>query len=452
MPRLAQLMRRRGLALTAALAIPLGLAIPAASATSPSQTPGASDVRSGYYTQWSVYSGFTPKSVVDNGDAAHINTINYAFINVAPNTAVAGSPIECSSIDPWADWQTPYYDASNSVNGQNDSGPLHGNFNQLLELKAKYPNLRIVASLGGYTLSDWFSNASLTKQARQHLVQSCVNMLISGNLPGLPAGAAKGIFDGIDIDWEYPGAAGNHTVTSTGDPTARPEDTANFTALLQEFRTQLDQAGHVNHANPHYLLTAALSASPAKAALLQVSKITHILDRLDVMTYDFHGPWEATGPTDFQSNLFPSPNPLQPANNRFSIEDSVNAYLGAGADRSKVIVGVPFYGHGWTGVADGGTHGLYQPATGPTADGSPTWKAVQKLGYQPYRDPVTGGYWVYDTASTNMIVIDDPSQIVQKMKYVNDRKLGGAFFWSLDGDDSAGSLGAAIDFGLGHAY
>jgi len=441
--------RRTGLAAVAvaAVVVPLGFA---SGASAHDANHDNALVRSGYYTQWSVYSGFTPKSVVDDGDAAHLSQIQYAFINVAPNTSKPGNPIECQSADPWADWQTPYYNASNSVNGKDDAGVLHGNFNQLLELKQKFPNIKVVASLGGFTLSDWFSDASLTNQSREHLVASCVDMLINGNLPGLPAGAAKGVFDGIDIDWEYPGAAGNHTTNSAGNPTARPQDTANFTLLLKEFRSQLDAVARANsahHKAPHYLLTAALSANPSKIALLQVHTVSRLLDQLDVMDYDFHGPWEATGPTDFQSELYPS-SKESPAN-QFSVDQSINAFLKAGAERHKLLVGVPFYGHGWTGVQDGGTAGLYQPATGPTADGgTANWNVISKLGYQPHRDPITGGYWVYDPTSTNLYVVDDPTEIVQKMHYVKQRGLGGAFYWSLDGDDTAGSLGAAVDLGL----
>jgi chitinase len=300
-------------------------------------------------------------------------------------------------------------------------------------------------------LSAWFSDASLTAQSRQHRVASCVRMLIDGDLPGLPAGAAKGVFDGIDIDWEYPGSAGNHATNAAGNPTARPQDTANFTLLLKEFRDQLDATARAQQQHgraPHYLLTAALSANPSKIALLQVHSVSRLLDQLDVMDYDFHGPWEATGPTDFQSELYPSPQET-PAN-QFSVDQSIDTFLKAGADRHTLLVGIPFYGHGWTGVQDGGTFGLYQPATGPTADngGTANWNVISKLGYQPHRDPVTGGYWVYDPASTNLYVVDDPTEIVQKMRYVKQRDLGGAFYWSLDGDDSAGSLGAAVDLGL----
>jgi chitinase len=131
-----------------------------------------------------------------------------------------------------------------------------------------------------------------------------------------------------------------------------------------------------------------------------VRAISGLLDQLDVMDYDFHGPWEATGPTDFQSELYPSANET-PAN-QFSVDQSVTAFLKAGADRRKLLVG----------------------------------------------DPTTGGYWVYDPTSTNLYVVDDPTEIVQKMHYIKQRGLGGAFYWSLDGDDTAGSLGAAVDLGL----
>lgn len=447
--------RRTGLAAVAAAAVvvPLGFA----SGASAHDWHGDDQlVRSGYYTDWSVYSGFTLKSAVDSGAAAHLNQIQYAFVNVAPTDAAAShptGPIECQIGDAWSDYQMPFGGSTGrpSIDGTADDwSGLQGNFKQILELKKLHPNIKVVASLGGFTWSDWFSDASLTAATRQHLVSSCVDLLIKGDLPGLPAGAAKGVFDGIDIDWEYPGSAGNHATNAAGNPTARPQDTANFTLLLKEFRSQLDALAksdkHHGRA-PHYLLTAALSANPSKIALLQVRQVSQLLDQLDVMDYDFHGPWEATGPTDFQSELYPS-SKESPAN-QFSVDQSINAYLKAGADRRQLLVGVPFYGHGWTGVQDGGTFGLYQPATGPTADGgTANWNVISKLGYQPHRDPVTGGYWVYDPASTNLYVVDDPTQIVQKMQYVKQRGLGGAFYWSLDGDDSAGSLGAAVDLGL----
>ncbi|MEW2925285.1 glycosyl hydrolase family 18 protein, partial [Pseudomonas juntendi] len=84
--------------------------------------------------------------------------------------------------------------------------PLRGNWNQLKQLKAKYPGMKVLISLGGWTWSRGFSSAARPEN-RQAFVASCIDAYIKGNLPVTDgaggAGAALGVFDGIDIDWEY---------------------------------------------------------------------------------------------------------------------------------------------------------------------------------------------------------------------------------------------------------
>ena len=122
-------------------------------------------------------------------------------------------------------------------------------------------------SLGGFTLSKYFSDAALTDASRKKLVSSCIDLFIKGNLPGMPAGTAAGVFDGFDLDWEWPGSEGN------AGNIIRPEDRQNFTKLAAEFRKQLDALGH------GYLLTAFLPAAPAKIdAGFEVGKIFKYLD------------------------------------------------------------------------------------------------------------------------------------------------------------------------------
>src|SRR5262249_31537081 len=147
-----------------------------------------------YFIQWGIYGrSFFVKNVDTSGAAARLTEINYAFGNVAPNAA---GDVVCDSADAWADYQRPV-GAGESVNGLDASAtqPLHGNFNQLLELKAKPPQLKVLMSLGGWTLSKYFSDAALTDQSRRTLVASCIDMFLKGNLPNLP-GAAAGVFDG----------------------------------------------------------------------------------------------------------------------------------------------------------------------------------------------------------------------------------------------------------------
>ncbi|WP_232459395.1 glycoside hydrolase family 18 protein, partial [Burkholderia ubonensis] len=268
------------------------------------------------------------------------------------------------------------------MDGQADSWdtPLRGNFNQLRKLKLKNPQLKVLISLGGWTWSKNFSTVAASDASRQALVSSCINLYIKGNLPQQEnaggQGVALGVFDGFDIDWEYPVAGGlpaNHYSAA---------DKQNFTLLLAEFRRQLDALGQQN--KRRYYLSAALGAGVDKIRNTEPSNYGAYLDWANVMSYDFHGGWEAQGPTNFQSNLYPDPaNPAQNDAKFYDIDDAVNALVSAGLARNRINVGIPFYGRGWTGVAAGPNgNGLYQSATGPAP-------GTYEAGYEDYR--VLGG-------------------------------------------------------------
>ncbi|HEY0807864.1 MAG TPA: glycoside hydrolase family 18 protein, partial [Pseudonocardiaceae bacterium] len=346
-------------AAAASAAIATGMLVAPASAA-PDHHPEQSKQVIGYFTQWGIYSGNFEKNLIANGEVQHLTELDYAFSNIAPNGT-------CTSGDSWADFQRPFA-ATESVTGVADQAgqALMGNFNQLKELKAANPHLKIVMGIGGWSWSSQFSGLAQTAAGRQAFVQSCVDQYIRGNIPGLAAGAAAGIFDGISVDWEYPGAVGNNNPHG-------PQDTPDFTALIHEFRGQLDAQGATT--GQHYLLTADVSANPAIAANLQLRPVSRDLDWFNVMTFDFHGAWEATGPTDFASNTFTDPRDPQPANNQFSVVQSVNYFESQGVPAGKIGLAAPYYAHVWTGVAPGPNgDGLYQPATAGGA--TPNYNAV----------------------------------------------------------------------------
>ncbi len=350
----------------------------------------------------------------------------------------------CKLGDEWADYQVPWT-ADQSVDGQAVTwpNPILGNFQQLKALKSLYPNLKVVISLGGWTWSKYFSDAALTQQSRQAFVQSCVDLFIKGDLPdpgwggmgGLGSGA--GVFDGIDIDWEYPASEGN------AGNIVRPEDTQNFTALLAEFRKQLDAVG------PGLLLTIAAPAAEDKYAKIELRKISRYLDWINVMTYDFHGTWDST--TNFQANLYTSrTDPSTPA---YSVDDTVRGYLKAHVPEEKIVVGVPFYGRGWTGVTNA-NHGLYQPAAGPAPAtfeaGVEDYKVLKTFvgtnGFVRYWDGKTEDAWLFNGAT--FWTFDDEQTIARKTDYIRHQELGGVMFWELSGDDANGTLIKAIAAGL----
>ncbi|MFF5292657.1 glycoside hydrolase family 18 protein [Paractinoplanes globisporus] len=397
------------------------------------QAHGKSYVKVGYFTQWGIYGrNFQLSKVQNSGAAARLTHLNYAF---GPVTADG----VCASADPWADWQTPFSDEL-SVDGVGDVAgqPIAGNLNQLAELKAKNPKLRVLISLGGWTGSAYFSDAALTDASRKKLVSSCVDLWIKGNLPGLSAGVAAGIFDGVDLDWEWPGSDGN------AGNVIRPEDKHNFTLLAAEFRAQLDKLG--KSTRKHYDLTAFLPAAPAKIAAGFEGKIFKYLDFGTVQGYDYHGSWELR--TNQQSSLFVPKG--APDNPDFSADNAINAWVKAGAPKSRLVLGLPYYSQGWTGITSGG-NGRFATATGPAvgvfANGTEDYKTVKNLpGFTLYRDWKAGNSWLFD--GTTYWTYDDPAQLLQKTLYIRAKGLGGAMMWSLDGDDDNASLTKAVNLGL----
>ncbi|MFD7836444.1 glycoside hydrolase family 18 protein [Streptomyces sp. NPDC059761] len=399
--------------------------------------------RVGYFTQWGVYGrDFQVQDLETSGTAGKLTHINYAFGNLSAEGKCFTGNVP-GEADAWADYVRPL-DAANSVDGVADSAeqPLAGNFNQLRELKAKHPGLKVLLSLGGWSWSTHFSDAALTPASRKALVQSCIDLYIKGNLPQDGArggaGAAAGLFDGIDLDWEWPGSAGDT------DTTYRPEDKQNFAALVKEFRTQLDAYARGQKRKEKYELTAFVPTAPAKIdAGFDVRRIMRDLDFVTLQGYDFHVSGEPT--TAQQSALH--------ARGDFSAAGTVEAWRHRGAPAQKLVMGMPFYGQGWTGVSGGGD-GMGQPATGPApatwAAGYEDYKALKKLAdsgtYKVYRDRRGGHAWLFD--GSTLWTYDDPQVLRTKTEYIRENGLGGAMFWSLDADTADGELMTAVDRGL----
>src|SRR4051794_32468225 len=191
------------------------LAAIAALLTSASAGARATDrVVGAYFASWDIYGrNYHPEDI----PATKLTTLFYAFAApVADGT--------CGILDLWADYQRPFT-AEESVDGVADDAAnldqhLFGNFNQIRKLKAANPHLKVLISVGGWTLSAYFSDHAATPEARQRFAKACIDTFLRGDLAGggWPEGAggpgaAAGVFDGIDIDWEYPvccGNTGNH--------------------------------------------------------------------------------------------------------------------------------------------------------------------------------------------------------------------------------------------------
>lgn len=412
-----------------------------ASTTPAGTTPGRVV---GYFTQWGIYNqNYLVRDLDASGSAARLTYLNYAFGNVRNNRCELGvlkatNPDTGEGGDAWADYARSF-SAQESVDGVADvwGTPLRGNWNQLKKLKAKHPQLTVLISLGGWTWSRGFASAARPEN-RQAFVASCIDAYIHGNLPAFDYaggnGAAAGVFDGFDIDWEYPAACGLTCGTT--------EDSANFTALLAEFRRQLDAV------RPGLVLSVAAGGGIDKIRVTRPDLYHASVDFINVMTYDFHGSWEST--TNFHSALFNAiGDPSQGDARYYNTNDAIQAFLDRGVPADKLHLGMASYGRGWTGVSSK-NNGLFQSgsaAEGSLEPGIERYRVLKTLGFPIYYDAGAKARWAYD--GRTFWSYDDPATIADKMAYVQAQGLGGAFLWDFSGDDARGSLMAAVSSGLG---
>ncbi|MDT5060194.1 MAG: chitinase [Acidobacteriota bacterium] len=375
---------------------------------------------------------FPIKEIEDKGAAKRLTHIIYGFANISD-----GRPLIAN--EQIAHKQA--IGARESVDGKADTvsegSKLRGAFNQLLKLKALHPHLKVLISIGGASQANakGFSLASRTEESRRKFVSTSVEMFIRGNLA--QGVSAKGVFDGIDVDWEYPTDC---SAGMKGGDGCVPEDKQNFTALLAEFRRQLDEQGKRD--GVHYQLTIAGSPWNDDYVKYEWRKIHPLLDFINLMTYGL-APGVKTRP---HSPLYKSSTETGRWSHTFNTDYAVMRYLEEGVPAKKIVMGVPFYGQGWEGVPDV-NNGLYQKAGGEVRF-DPYNKLKALKGFRLFRDKETQALWMFNPKAGVFWSFDDPVSLSVKMEYVKRLGLGGVMFWELSGDDEDGSLLKAIYRGL----
>ncbi|WP_121745860.1 glycoside hydrolase family 18 protein [Streptomyces sp. E2N166] len=361
----------------------------------------------GYFTEWGTYDReYHAKNIETSGSGAELTHINYAFGNVTGG--------KCAMGDAYAATDRAYT-AAESVDGVADTWdqPLRGNFNQLLKLKKKHPGLKILWSFGGWTWSGGFAEAARNPVA---FARSCHDLVENSKWAD--------VFDGIDIDWEYPNACGPSCDTSGRDA---------FPELMSALRAEF---------GPDYLVTAAITADATPGGKIDAADYAgaaQYVDWYNPMTYDFFGAWDATGPTAPHSPLN-SYSGIPKAG--YHTSATIAKLKGLGIPSSKLLLGIGFYGRGWTGVTQstpGGT--ATGPAKGTYENGIEDYKVLKSTC--PATGTVAGT--AYAKCGSDWWSYDTPQTIATKMTYKNQQGLGGTFFWELSGDTADGELIKAID-------
>ncbi|MFZ0396124.1 MAG: glycoside hydrolase family 18 protein [Terracidiphilus sp.] len=290
-------------------------------------------------------------------------------------------------------------------------------------LRKQNPSLTILISVGGWLGSGGFSDVSLTRQSRARFIDSVMDFLAQHDL------------DGLDVDWEYPAqpGAGNKY---------RAADKKNYTLLLSELRRRFDAAQ--KKTGRRLYLTVAAGASDDFLDHTRMRQVAKVVDNVNLMAYDYYEP--DSGPiAGHHAALYT--NPADPGKD--SADASVNAFEAAGVPAEKLVLGIPFYGHSWSGVPDR-DHGLYQPGK-PGANRYGTFDFIQSSllghGYTRYWDEVSQVPWLYNSETRTFVSYEDEQSVAGKCRYVLAHKLAGVMFWDLEAD-SAGKLLGAIDNSL----
>ncbi|KAJ2802520.1 hypothetical protein H4R20_003243 [Coemansia guatemalensis] len=365
----------------------------------------------GYYTAWSIYDrGFVPADVA----VERLTHINYGFAKLEGNTVALG--------DPWADVEKPH---PNTTYGEGDLKGNIGEFNnERSPVRLRNPQLRTLISVGGWTWSAGFSPMASSAHSRAEFVRSVGDFL------------QRYHFDGIDIDWEHPVEGGMDGIPHS------PDDARNYLRLLRELRQYLD------HECPRprfgrYEISIATSAAPSVYRHLDLGAIAQVVDHINIMAYDYAGSWSPTA--GHHQNLFKPAVGDQGINGH----DSVSDYIRRGAPPHKLVLGVGFYGRGFSNVDARRSAIPTLPGLGCSFSGVP--KGTWEPGSFDYKDlrvnymSPGSNYTIHwdDTAKAPLlfnphervlISFDDAVAVSWKADYVLRRGLGGIMIWELSQD------------------
>ncbi|KIY65734.1 glycoside hydrolase family 18 protein [Cylindrobasidium torrendii FP15055 ss-10] len=345
-----------------------------------------------YFTNWGIYGADFQPTEIPTDTVTHLL---YSFADASADTGAV------KLTDSYADVEKHYDGDSWDETGNN----VYGCIKQLYLIKLAHRNIKTLLSIGGWTYSQAGHFAFVTDATkRATFVADAITMIEDNG------------FDGIDIDFEYPGTA---------------EEGQGFADLVAELRTALDDLQKSKSDENPYLISVAVSAGSSNYANLVIPKMDEAIDFWNLMAYDYAGSWSNF--TDNQANVYGG------AISGVSTDSAIKYYTESGATIGKINMGMPLYGRAFE-ETDGIGSTFNGIGEGTVEAGIYSYNVLPIDGAEVFENTTDISSYSYDSAKKELVSYDTPNIIKLKTQYVNDNALAGAMFWELStdrtGDDS----------------
>lgn len=395
-----------------------------------------SNIVAGYFADWQYANTENPYVVADI-PADNLTHIIYAFLSMCgPHSGASEAvqqqvaqqcegkaPYTAIVVDKKAALEEDFGDVSVEVDYQ-------GHFAQLAQLKNEHPNIKILPSFGGWTMSEPFHAMAKDPKAIAHFSKTAVELI-----------AKYDFFDGIDLDWEYPGGGG--LTTSPWNPDTKLSDEvkaserAAFTHLVKVLRADLDSLS--KQTDREYELSTAVGVG-AKTKQIDWQAASPYLTNMFAMTYDFLGGWGTQ--TGHMTNLHATERSWW----GMGADVFLNQMIEQGIPSHKLVIGAAFYGRGWQGTQ---AYNGELPKSDLQSDGGAPfgtgengyfmyWDLVKNYGdaqgYQYKYDEQAQAPYLWNPESKVFISFEDQRSIKAKAAWAKSKNLGGIFVWELSGD------------------
>ncbi|KAI1505939.1 hypothetical protein F5X99DRAFT_404485 [Biscogniauxia marginata] len=285
-------------------------------------------------------------------------------------------------------------------------------FSKFTDVKRKNSGLKTVVALGGWTFNDpgpfqnVFSDLVSTKENRGRFIEN------------LFAFMREFAFDGVDFDWEYPGA---------DDRGGKENDGANFVTFLKELNDY-------NKKQPNHY-TVSFTAPTSYWYLKHFDlKAADYVDYINVMSYDLHGIWDRDNPIG---------NNVLAHTNLTEIKMAFELFWRNKVPPKKLNIGFGFYGRSFQ-LSDPSCHkpgckfkGGASPGPCSKNSGTLTYREIQQIikdnDLEPYNlkeEAVKYITWNGD----QWVSYDDEETFQAKIEWANGIGLGGMLIWAIDQD------------------